>query len=375
MTKVKKNNLLLTLLALLLAAISAALIFMVAPKRAAKADEELPDFSTYRKITDETITHVGGLVVVVEREADMGGMVMFSSRAQNLYISVDGIVQFFFQGPSDILITDVINVGEAAISMLTEEQSAVFGIDRSAWIVSYIPHTVELSNGQTVDLDTVIFNIPNDLEEVSYFAPENSGTPTDPEEPTVLPVLSAEEGAEKLSAPQEGQMLKGKYLLIATDVADVHFIQGVLTKGENVYAFSWYVDGTAGDKNIEYTTITYNGAEYEYLLFDDNAGYEAFTYQTHNNENKTIYVSSTALLFERYGQATEEPSTEPEQDEPSSEPSTDEKKPFDLGEWFVNAGEDVSTWINENVGVKTTGSTVLIVGAIIIIIIVARKRR
>lgn len=371
MTKVKKNNLLLTLLALLLAAISAALIFMVAPKRAAKADEELPDFSTYRKITDETITHVGGLVVVVEREADMGGMVMFSSRAQNLYISVDGIVQFFFQGPSDILITDVINVGEAAISMLTEEQSAVFGIDRSAWIVSYIPHTVELSNGQTVDLDTVIFNIPNDLEEVSYFAPENSGTPTDPEEPTVLPVLSAEEGAEKLSAPQEGQMLKGKYLLIATDVADVHFIQGVLTKGENVYAFSWYVDGTAGDKNIEYTTITYNGAEYEYLLFDDNAGYEAFTYQTYNNENKTIYVSSTALLFERYEQTTEEPSTEPEQDEPS----TDEKKPFDLGEWFVNAGEDVSTWINENVGVATTGSTVLIVGAIIIIIIVARKRR
>ena len=73
--------------------------------------------------------------------------------------------------------------------------------------------------------------------------------------------------------------------------------------------------------------------------------------------------------------------TEPEQpDNPSDNPTptetnTDEKKPFDLGEWLANAGDDVSAWLGDNVGIDTSGSTVLIVGAVIIVVILARRRR
>ncbi len=177
------------------------------------------------------------------------------------------------------------------------------------------------------------------------------------DETATIPVLSETEASEKLSEPQDNQMLKGKYLLIAADVETVHFVWGNLSKGDGVFAFSWYIDGTAGDKNIEYTTIMYNGAEYEYLLFDDNAGYEAFTYHTNNNEGKTVYISDTELLFDEYGKPVEE------------------KQPFDLGDWLKNAGNDVSAWLGDNVGISITGGTVLIIGAVIIFLVFRRRRR
>ena len=71
--------------------------------------------------------------------------------------------------------------------------------------------------------------------------------------------------------------------------------------------------------------------------------------------------------------------TEPEQpDNPSDNPTetdTNGNKPFDLGAWLTQAGEDVSEWIGEIVGIATSGSTVLIVGAVIIVIVIARRRR
>lgn len=71
--------------------------------------------------------------------------------------------------------------------------------------------------------------------------------------------------------------------------------------------------------------------------------------------------------------------TEPENPGDPTESTNNEaeenKKPFDLGEWFYNAGEDVSTWISENVGIATTGSTVLIVAAVIVFVLIFKKRR
>ena len=61
--------------------------------------------------------------------------------------------------------------------------------------------------------------------------------------------------------------------------------------------------------------------------------------------------------------------------ENNNETNTDEKKPFDFGEWLKNAGEDVSAWLGENVGIATTGSTVLIIGAVIIAVMLLKKRR
>ena len=54
---------------------------------------------------------------------------------------------------------------------------------------------------------------------------------------------------------------------------------------------------------------------------------------------------------------------------------SEENKPFDLSEWLHNAGEDVSAWLGDNVGISVKGGTVLIVGAVIIILAFRRRRR
>ncbi|MBR0190296.1 MAG: hypothetical protein IJQ23_07950 [Clostridia bacterium] len=55
-------------------------------------------------------------------------------------------------------------------------------------------------------------------------------------------------------------------------------------------------------------------------------------------------------------------------------PNETENK-FDLSEWLHNAGENVSVWLGENVGISVTGGTVLIVGAVIIFLTFRRRRR
>ena len=434
MTKTNKKTVLLTLAALLLAAISATLLLMIAPKRPAKADGEETGIqatltysysnnayyvtgytgtpfnvvipSTYNDGTngEHPVTKIENMaffdcisltsitipdsVTSIEYSAFENCTGLTSITIPNSVTSIECTEFMFCTGLTSITIPDsVTSIKSGAfrccggLTNVTIPNSVTsignYAFEDCSGLTSI---TIKATTPPVIEVDSFdgTNNCPIYVPEESvnaYKTAPNWDENYASRIRAIPPVLSAEEGAEKLSEPQDDQMLKGKYLLIAADVETVSFLWGNLSKGDGVFAFSWYINGTAGDKNIEYTTIMYNGAEYEYLLFDDNAGYEAFTYQTHNNGNKTIYVSSMELLFDRYGQAAEEPTTEPEQDEPSSEPSTDGKKPFDLGEWFINAGEDVSTWINENVGVATTGSTVLIVGAIIIIIILARKRR
>ena len=76
----------------------------------------------------------------------------------------------------------------------------------------------------------------------------------------------------------------------------------------------------------------------------------------------------------------EENTSETPTDEPSESenittmPNVTEYK-FDFGEWLKNAGEDVSAWLGDNVGIATTGSTVLIVAAVIIAVMLLKKRR
>ena len=92
----------------------------------------------------------------------------------------------------------------------------------------------------------------------------------------------------------------------------------------------------------------------------------AYTFDT-SDSNITIVYAPTQ---------PEEPDDpgEPEQPNEPTETPTEEKK-FDLAAWLINAGDSVSEWLGENVGIATTGSTVLIVGAIIIIIIATRRRK
>lgn len=70
--------------------------------------------------------------------------------------------------------------------------------------------------------------------------------------------------------------------------------------------------------------------------------------------------------------------TEPENPGETTDPVTEEpaQNNSDVGEWFNNLGNDVATWLQDNTGIATTGSVVLIVGAVIIgYLLFFRKRR
>ena len=55
-------------------------------------------------------------------------------------------------------------------------------------------------------------------------------------------------------------------------------------------------------------------------------------------------------------------------------PNETENK-FDLSEWLHNAGNDVSAWLGDNVGISVSGGTLLIVGGVILFFALRRRRR
>ena len=242
MTKVKKNNLLLTLLALLLAAVSAALIFMVAPKRAAKADET----------------------------------------------------------------ASIIEISESA------DYSSLIGEDLTDKIIMW-------------DSDTAI--------DITFM--KNGG---------FLATLSIRGTGTSYFETKGGSV----DALVQSDNETITTLKAV-----------------SGLSDIEY---------YMRIPHELEDGYQVVSLESSSVSEADVRNGQAWILITEPTEP-EEPSTEPEQDEPSSEPSTDEKKPFDLGAWLTQAGDDVSEWIGENIGIATSGSTVLIVGAVIIVIVIARRRR
>lgn len=75
---------------------------------------------------------------------------------------------------------------------------------------------------------------------------------------------------------------------------------------------------------------------------------------------------------------TEDPETPDNPGEPSnneSDQTSEQSERFDFIKWLKNAGSNAAEWIGDNVGIATTGSTVLIVGAAIIVILIFRRRR
>lgn len=65
-----------------------------------------------------------------------------------------------------------------------------------------------------------------------------------------------------------------------------------------------------------------------------------------------------------------------EQDfEPTPSEESGNNNPFDIGDWAQNTSNNISDWLGQNLGIATTGSTVLIIGIAIIAIMIFKRRR
>ena len=207
-----------------------------------------------------------------------------------------------------------------------------------------------------------------------------------------LKALNIHEGTTETL--QSGDVLVNRYFLVGPDwsgspiqlnggkfqivnVVGLEIIVGDLNQTGNSDG-SVFNDGVAGydviynDQNFKliYFEYTFQSPEHEAAYISD--------YFTATENDPRVYILKSEPTFEENAptepEQPEDPGTEPEQPGENSGTETENKK-FDIGEWLVNTGENVSTWLGDNVGIATTGSTVLIVGAILIIIVLARRRR
>lgn len=144
------------LFAFCLAIVSAAFLFMIAPKRPAKAEDPPTDFSAYRKITDETITKLGGVVIAFEDSVDT----VFSGLG-HVGVVLVSVAEFgimsFDQG-----------VG-GNIDPLSLEDTSFLDDGESDWNLYYIPH-IFVSGSSEVDIDSWDFDISNDIADISFYA-------------------------------------------------------------------------------------------------------------------------------------------------------------------------------------------------------------
>lgn len=264
MIKTEKNGLFLTLAAFMLALISAVLLFTVAPKRPAKADEEISNIICVFEISAPNTET--GLNSVFYSSIDWGDGTV-NDMASHTYVSA-GTYTVIISGFQNSIPSD-------AFSFNTEIKSAV--------LPSSITH-----------ICTGAFDECSNFTSIVIYA-------------ITPPIL------DSFALPRN--------------------IEEILVPASSVDA--------------------YKAAE----------GFSSF-------------ADIISAIPEEEPETPDEPTEPNETTEPeNSETNNEGKKPFDFGEWIYNAGENVSTWISDNVGVATTGSTVLIVGAIIIIVLIFRRRR
>lgn len=266
MTKTKKNGLLLTLTAFMLAMISAALLFMIAPRRPAKADSETLDLTGWA-VEDFTVG------------TKMAGIYLY------LYSGFENNEGLLSMGTAE--------------SWYFEQSFTDSGFNH--FTVYY--NQIDMQNLEPINIErSQLVALGLNPDGAVYYLPETL-----------------------INATQELNELWSSF------------------EAETIFSGMGFV-----------------GEQF----------YDTF-------ENITQKVLNAPV-----GQPTEpdtpdnpsEPDTPGDDERITPLPNVTESK-FNLGEWLTQAGDDVSAWLGENVGIATTGSTVLIVGAIIIIIMLARRRR
>ena len=198
------NKRILTFVAFILAMVSAVLLFSGVPKRVAKADdlEELPNYDAYCEITDDTITNLGGVVVVFDYN----------------------IVDFVFTSTSGIsfrvdymLFMCLIGDGNETIRLeeLDVIDKAKFTDNLYSFAV-YIPHNITLS-GSEINMDEEVFNIVNGEPLLKFYSI-----------PDATPASSAnlEKTTSSVSNNNTGLVLISTVVLLVSAIAVVAVIKG-----------------------------------------------------------------------------------------------------------------------------------------------------
>lgn len=366
-----KRNLFYTFAALLLAAISAALIFMVAPKRTAKADG-LPVLSQAEFEKKLTATQ--------DNDSVAGKYLIIKNQVIQTANNYDGDI--------------IAEFGTFAVGVPGTNQIDGYAYQVSAPLITFVMFEFFTYNGAEY---VMIKDLAEDDRFFSdTFEPEigrdNIGTAA----PNTYFSDSAllYENFVDVSGYQETEQttltLGGK--IVAT------FGEGSLNMTNNNFEFLQFnadtdfvffevMDEELGVDHLEQVRLTemaqglknefFSAAELSTLT---HAVLIPHTITVNNHElnldELEFTISSGSSDYAIYAIPAEDPEQPGENPgEDPSETNTDEKKPFDFGEWLIGAGEDVSAWLGDNVGIATTGSTVLIVGAIIIAVLIFRKRR
>jgi len=130
----------------------------------------------------------------------------------------------------------------------------------------------------------------------------------------------------------------------------------------------WYIDcGGAlakGDEqlaNIGFYVSPNKGLNF--LDFYISKNYSAEPYGDISNATKTISTSNANILIFELEKAPEDNKTDINEPENPT-----------LGDWITNAGDNVSVWLSDNVGLAITGSTVIAIAAVIIVVMILRRR-
>lgn len=338
MIKTRKNGLLLTLAAFSLATISAALLFMIAPHRPAKADEEeqAPYTLTYTLNDDEqsyTVSGYTGYPVDV----------VIPSTYNDLPVTKIGIKLFMgCNHIESIVIPDsVTDIGSGAFYTCDNL--------RSVTMSNNITEIAASTFSECHSLTSII--IPEGVTQICGSA------------------FYACRSLTSITIPEGVTAIRRCAFYNCSSLENVIIPTSVDTLGELAF---W------GCSGLTELTIPNNAI----VILDDHCLPTTLT---------TLYVPASAVddyknIYSAYASiitAIPDNTGEPQTNEPTEPASNDETDPlpnvteskFDFGEWLHNAGEDISAWLGDNVGIATTGSTVLIVAAVIIAVMLLKKRR
>lgn len=472
MTTTKKNGILLTLAAFMLAALSAALIFMIAPNRSAKADET------------ETIDYTRFSVVEIIEEADfsagmnLNGKILVWGNTSRANISCADYTKTVIIDGSALLTICNAPVDEYEISGSNDSEiiatlSEVSGLSDIMYFF-YFSDEIEISSITVDTRDMVIDNVEGGAQNQGYLLsmsqeePETdytltytlnadglsytvsgyTGMPVNVSVPSMyndLPVtkigINLFRGCnhiESIIIPDSVIEIGSAAFYTCDNLRSVTMSNNVTEIGPSAFSechsltsivipegvtvimqSSFYgcrsltsiiiPEGVTNIRKCAFyncsgltsVTIPTSITSISELAFWNCSGLTELTIPNNAiiilddhclpTTLTTLYVPASAVddyknIYSAYASiitAIPDNTGEPQTNEPTEPASNDETDPlpnvteskFDFGEWLHNAGEDVSAWLGDNVGIATTGSTVLIIGAVIIAVILLRKRR
>ena len=167
--------------------------------------------------------------------------------------------------------------------------------------------------------------------------------------------------------------IKGRYYILirgCTGIGDRAFADVVEVREINVSDDVESVGHNAFARCSNLDRICFSGSTPPEIESDTFSGCSAGIYVSDSAVN--TYKTAWASYSDRIQGLSDQEFSAPTESEPTEAGNNNQ---FDLGSWAQNTSNNISDWLGQNLGIATTGSTVLIVGIVIIVIILFKRRR